>query len=214
MNLFNESDFVKFPTSSGIDNNLVGMYNGRIVRVIKDNLQDYKRILSFCLDIKGLISSKLFKEDTDQLVIEHEKLEFITYYNEWTKAQQVEAAITVIKIQKELNKYDFFLFDPHAFNITFNQAEPVYFDFGSIKKGEVKAYNWFLKSFCGGFSKDYWDSVLNINSLQKIFIVISLLFNSSPYDYLIKKVKKYETSFFQSSINLFINFFPKSFKVF
>ena len=123
MNLFNESDFVKFPTSSGIDNNLVGMYNGRIVRVIKDNLQDYKRILSFCLDIKGLISSKLFKEDTDQLVIEHEKLEFITYYNEWTKAQQVEAAITVIKIQKELNKYDFFLFDPHAFNITFNQAE-------------------------------------------------------------------------------------------
>jgi hypothetical protein len=32
-------------------------------------------------------------------MVEHEQLEFITYYNEWTKSQKVEAAIAIM-IQK------------------------------------------------------------------------------------------------------------------
>lgn len=213
MNFFNESDFKKFPTSSGIDKNVVGLYNGKVVRLIKESIPDYKSVLSICADIKGLIKSKLFYEDAEQLIIEHEKLEYITYYIEWTKIQKVEAAITVIQIQKEISKHGFFLFDPHAFNITFKNSDPIYFDFGSIKKGDIKPYKWFFKSFCGGFSKDYWDSVLKINIFQKIFIITRLLLNKTPYDYLIKKVNVYKSNYLQKIINLIIRYFPKSYKL-
>ncbi len=213
MNFFKESDFKKFPTSSGIDQNVVGLYNGKVVRLIKEHIPDYKNVLSICSDVKGLIKSKLYYEDAEQLIIEHEKLEYITYFIEWTKIQKVEAAVSVIQIQKSLSEHGFFLFDPHAFNITFKNTEPVYFDFGSIKKGNVKPYIWFLKSFCGGFSKDYWDSVLKINIFQKIFIVIRLLLNKAPYDYLIKKVNHYESNYLQKIINLIIRYFPKSYKL-
>lgn len=212
INNFDFNKFEKFSTSSGIEKNYVGKYDDKIVRIFQDNIALYKEVVSFCNSITGIIKSEIYFENDSHLVIEHEKLEFITYYTEWTKHQKVLAALSVLKIQKELAKKGFFLFDPHAFNITFKNAEPVYFDLGSIKKGKVKPYYWFLNNFCGGLSKDYWDSVLNINVVSKFIIAFGLLISNSPYDYLIHKITKSEKKILEKTFGFFIHLFPKSLK--
>jgi hypothetical protein len=213
MNTINLSEFKKFTTSSGIENNVVGKLQNKVVRIFRSDIKDYKEVISFSNGILYLISAKISFEDNSLLVVEHEPLEFITYYDEWTKRQKVEAAIAIIMIQKELSVRGFYLFDPHVFNITFKNAEPVYFDFGSIKKDKISPSTWFLKNFCGGFTKDYWDSVLKIGKIQKSLIAFRLLFSSSPYDLLIKIISRHRENILQKIILFVANIFPKSLKI-
>lgn len=208
MNEIDFSKFKKFSNSSGIENNFVGVYQDKIIRIFKNDLRDYLQVTQISSKLPNLISTKLLTETQDYLAVEHEPLEFITYFNEWTRKQKVEAAIAVIELQKVLAENGYYLFDPHAFNITFNNASPVYFDFGSIKKGKVNSSNWFLKNFCGGFTKDYWDSVLKIGRIKKLSISFSLVLSQSPYELLIKKIRKYEVSKLQRIIHFLSKFFP------
>lgn len=68
----------------------------------------------------------------------------------------------------------------------------MYFDFGSIKKGSIKPLKWFIKSFCGLNVHDYWDDILKIRFIKKIYVAAILLIHPTPYNYLQKAVKKYE----------------------
>ncbi len=214
INKFNLTEFKKFHNSSQIDGNVVGSIEGRIFRIFRKKINIYKEAISIIHPIKSIIPTKTIFEDSESLIVEHEPLEFITYYDEWTKNQKVEAAISILKIQKELSAHGFYLFDPHSFNITFKNAEPIYFDFGSIKKGTVSTSTWFLKNFCGGFTKDYWDSILNIGKIQKSTIAFRLLFSSSPYDLLIKIISRRRENILQKVILTIVNIFPKSLKIF
>lgn len=212
-NKFDLTEFKKFQNSSQIDGNLVGSIEGRIFRIFRNNIKDYTEVLSLIHPIKRLINSQIISKEKEVLIVEHEPLEFITYYNEWTKSQKVAAAITIIMIQKELSEYGYYLFDPHAFNITFKNTEPIYFDIGSIKKGKVSASIWFIKNFCGGFTKDYWDSVLKIGKIQKSIIAFRVLLSTTPLDFLIKIISKKDKSFSSKIISKLIKDFPKSIKV-
>lgn len=198
--IFDINKFETFQTSSGLDKNYTGTYNGKLVRIIKEDRQSYKRILEISNELRELVKSNLFYEDNDILVIEHEKLKNITYYTEWTKKQRVIAAIAIISLQSELSKKGFYLNDPHAFNITFKFSQPIYFDFGSIKEGNINPAWWFIKCFCGWTEMDYWDSVLKIGRLKKIWIAFTLSVSKKPYGYLIHKLKKYETSFMEKKV--------------
>ena len=191
-NSFNISDFKPFEQSTKEDGNYTGEYNGKVVRIIEGNKEDYKSILKISDEINFLVMSKILYEDDKILAIEHEKLENITYYTEWTKKQRVLAAKAIIELQSTLAEYGFFLNDPHAFNITFNYHLPVYFDFGSIKKGKINPAWWFIKGFCGWTEMDYWDSVLKINFLQKFMIAAGMIISKSPYRLLSKKISKFE----------------------
>jgi len=213
INKFDFTEFKKFRNSSQIDGNVVGFIEGRIYRVFRKEIEDYKEVLSIIHPNKLVIPTQIISEETDTLIVEHEPLEFITYYNEWTKSQKVEAAIAIIMIQKELSARGYYLFDPHAFNITFKNTEPIYFDIGSIKRGKVAASTWFLKNFCGGFTKDYWDSVLRIGKIQKTIIAFRVLISTTPLDLLIKIISKKGKSFSSKIISKLIKDFPKSIKV-
>ncbi len=214
--MINKFDFArlkKFQNSSQIDGNLVGSIEGRIYRIFRNNIKDYKEALLLIQPMKRVINTQLISEEKDVLIVEHEALKFITYFSEWTKSQTVEAAIAILQIQKELAVRGFYLFDPHAFNITFKNAEPIYFDIGSIKKGKVSVSFWFLKNFCGSFTKDFWDSVLKIGKIQKSIIAFRMLLSTAPLDLLIKIISKKDKSLSSRIILILIKDFPKFIKV-
>ena len=191
--MFDEKLFHKFRTSTGLDGNYVGSYNDRVIRVIDSNKTDFKELLAHMATIPSLIKSDIISDENRELYVEHPLIKNITYYEEWTKRQKVSAAKAVINMQEKLSSIGFFLNDPHAFNITFEHGQPVYFDLGSIKKGTVKPWFWFLKCFTGWKEKDYWDSVIPIGRLKKLWITLRLLISSQPYIYLYKKIEKSET---------------------
>ena len=89
---FDINKFKPFPTSSGLDNDTTGMYEDKVVRIFRENFEIFKNILELSNELKFLIGSELFYEDDNFLVIEHELLENITYFNEWTKRQKVIAS--------------------------------------------------------------------------------------------------------------------------
>ena len=132
----------QFETSTKVDGNYTGMYQGKVIRVIEENVEDYKEILFQSGKIPFLINAELIFEESNRIIVEHPLLENITYFDEWTKKQRVEAALVVIQIQTELVKLGYFLNDPHGFNITFENNRPVYFDFGSILKGKINPAKW------------------------------------------------------------------------
>ena len=199
-NSFDINKFKPFPTSSGLDDNYTGLYEGRVVRVVQNHSTKYKSILEATDGLNYLVKSKLFYEDKNILVIEHEKIENITYYTEWTKKQKVSAAKAVVELQTELVKKGLYLNDPHSFNITFRYHHPLYFDFGSIKEGEIKPGWWFIKCFCGWTEMDYWDKVLKINIVQKLWLFLGIFFSKSPYNYLLNKLSKFEKGFIEGKL--------------
>ncbi len=192
LNSYNSELFVQFKTSTNVDGNYTGKYEGRVIRIIEKNQGVYKDLLNQVKSIPNLIKADIIFEDENKLIFEHPEFENITYYNEWTKKQRVEAALAIIQIQEHLSNLGYYLNDPHGFNITFTNTKPVYFDFGSIHKGKIKPVYWYLKSFCGLTAKDYWDDILGIGLFKKIYTAIILLFHSLPYKYLQKSVKKSE----------------------
>ena len=201
---FDLNKFRPFPTSSGINGDSTGEYDGKVVRVFRSEIQAYLNVLKFSNDLTSFIKSKSFYYGENILVMEHERLENITYFTEWTKKQKVLAAKAVIRLQADLIEKGYYLNDPHAFNITFKYHEPVYFDFGSILKGNISPAWWFIKCFCGWTEHDYWDEVLRINFIQKIIFATRLSISPSPYKFLFKKITKFEMGFFEKQIFLLL----------
>jgi len=204
-NKFDINKFKPFRTSSGLDGNFTGLYEDKLVRVIKRNNAEYKDILNFSDQLNDLVKSKLFYDDENFLVVEHEKLTNITYFTEWTKKQKVAAAKTVVNLQSKLVGEGYYLNDPHAFNITFKYHQPIYFDFGSIRKGKITPSWWFIKCFCGWTEMDYWDSVLKINRIHKIWIAFRMGLSQKPYEYLGNKLTKFEFHFAEKKIINLLN---------
>ncbi len=167
-----------------------GLYEGKVIRVIEENVEDYKELLHQTGKIPFLINADLIFEDNERIVLEHRLIENITYFDEWTRKQRVDAALAVIQIQTELVKIGYFLNDPHGFNITFERNKPVYFDFGSILKGKINPAKWYIQCFTGLNIHDYWDDILKIGYIKKFFTAIILSFHNSPYKYLSKVIKK------------------------
>lgn len=199
-NYFDKSKFQSYETSTRVDGNYAGIYEGKVVRVFERDQNHIRAILNLTEGLHHLVSSKLFYEDEKLLVLEHEELKNITYYKEWTKKQKVNAAKAVVELQSQLTKKGFYLKDPHAFNITFKYHQPIYFDYGSIKEGNIKPIWWFLKCFCGWNEMDYWDSVLKINIIQKIFIITWMIFSNLPYNYLFNRLSKFEKGIIEEKL--------------
>jgi hypothetical protein len=68
------------------------------------------------------------------LVIQHEKLPFVSYPFEWSFTMFQEAAELVIRISEISAKYGFGLKDCHPYNILFRGTLPVYVDLGSFER--------------------------------------------------------------------------------
>lgn len=82
----------------------------------------------------GLVETKIsdiYLEDFP-LVLEHRKLDCITYPVEWSSEMLRNAAITLCDINIELLKKGLTIKDAHGWNILFDKDKPFFIDWGSI----------------------------------------------------------------------------------
>lgn len=74
------------------------------------------------------------------LIIEHEKIEVVIYPTEWSFSMLKDAALTVLRVNKILSKYNFETRDSHGYNILFHHSTPKYVDIGSFGRKTTKKY--------------------------------------------------------------------------
>jgi ribosomal protein L11 methylase PrmA len=135
--------------------------NGRLYRQVND---------SYRADYKLLMESGLYRELTEQgllvpheetpepqmldggsLVIEPERIPFISYAYEWSFSQLQDAALATLAVQKKAVAHGMSLKDASAYNIQFRHGRPVLIDtlsFERYREGEPWiAYRQFCQHF-------------------------------------------------------------------
>ena len=106
-----------------------------------------------------LINSKILNDkdlknlgfDKNYLVIEHEKIPYISYPYEWSFSQLKSAALLHLDFHLFLLNNDATLIDASAYNIQFIGAKPIFIDILSIKEYEEGEYWRGHKQFCENF---------------------------------------------------------------
>ena len=133
-----------------VDEAKVFYHEGKVYRAIYDPVQ-VKLYLKLFNEIgiqqfiqDGLVESSINSEiklKGCELVIEHEKIDFILHPAEMTDTMFWEAALSFIKLSKRLAEHGLMLKDAHPWNMSFHQGKPVFFDFSSIARGPYNI-NW------------------------------------------------------------------------
>ncbi len=86
-----------------------------------------------------------------RLVLEHEKLPFISYPYEWSFSALKAAALLHLDIQLRALAKDVTLSDASAYNVQFDGPKPVFIDHLSFQKYEEGAYWQGHRQFCNQF---------------------------------------------------------------
>ena len=89
--------------------------------------------------------------DKDSLIIEHEKIPYISYPYEWSFSQLKSAALHHLDFHLFLLENNATLIDASAYNIQFIGANPKFIDILSIKEYEDGEYWYGHKPFCENF---------------------------------------------------------------
>ena len=78
------------------------------------------------------LNSNPYPELSYDLVLEHERIPFISYPHEWSASMLKDAAIFHIDLYTELGKQGLTIKDWHPYNILFKGTAPIFVDFSSI----------------------------------------------------------------------------------
>lgn len=123
-----------------------------------------------------LVKHKKVKKTKDYIVIEVEKIPFISYPYEWCFEELKDAAILTLKIQKIALKYDMILKDASGYNVNFLRGKAIFIDtlsFDFYEEGSPwGAYGQFCRHFmaplllmryvdegCNSLLKNYIDGI-------------------------------------------------------
>jgi len=126
----------------------------RINFLLKHDLIRKSHQNNFLVKSKIIENNDILKLDLDKefLVIEHEKIPYISYPYEWSFSQLKTAALHHIDFHLFLLDNDATLIDASAYNIQFIGSNPIFIDLLSIKKYEEGEYWYGHKQFCENFS--------------------------------------------------------------
>jgi len=91
------------------------------------------------------------RSDDEKIIIEPEKLEFISYPYEWSYTQLRDAALLTLHLQRRAIEHGMSLKDATAYNIQFRNGKPILIDTLSFEKYE-EGNPWVAyKQFCQHF---------------------------------------------------------------
>jgi ribosomal protein L11 methylase PrmA len=85
------------------------------------------------------------------LLLEHERIPFISYPYEWPFAALRAAALLQLDLHLELLQYDYTLSDASAYNVQFRGPEPVFIDVLSVERYVDGSYWNGHRQFCDQF---------------------------------------------------------------
>jgi len=130
------------PLPGGCRCGKVFMIGPRIIRGIRSGHEEYYlNIIRLCerydLFRYGIVPTRITEcnriPGTEfPLILEHERVPFITYAHEWAPSMFCDAAIFHIQLNILLGRQNLVLLDIHPYNILFNGVRPVYVDFPKI----------------------------------------------------------------------------------
>jgi SAM-dependent methyltransferase len=123
---------------------------GRILRAIHPGKDGAVRALLASGLVDDLVAQGLFPRTsvTDlsspefPLVLEHERLENVSYPCEWSFSMFRDAALMVLRVNETANRYGYELKDCHAMNVIFSPGGPQYVDLGSFTPWTDPARGW------------------------------------------------------------------------
>jgi|26BtaG_2_1085354.scaffolds.fasta_scaffold03431_3 hypothetical protein len=156
--IINES-YIENEMFSADDVGTVFIYKDRVFRGINKLFIDKIKKLFECGLIDELIEKNLipktwltdYKSDKYNLIVEHRKIEKISYCFEWSFSMLKDAALLILNIEGIANKYGYQLKDPHAYNVVFDLNQMLYIDLGSFVEREEESVwigrNDFVNSF-------------------------------------------------------------------
>lgn len=119
-------------------------HNGRIYRTIAPKAQtDYRKLVesglySRLVDKGWLtVAAEIETSNVNQaLVVEHERLSFVSYPYEWTFSQLKAAAVHQLDVHLEALNHGLTLSDASAYNVQFIDANPIFIDLLSFVQYE------------------------------------------------------------------------------
>ena len=123
----------------------------RLAFLQKNNLLRELIEKKFLIKTEIIESDELSLRDKNNQIIEHEKLDFISYPYEWTFNQLKDAAIFHLNLQIFLLEKNAKLIDSSAYNIQFKNNKPVFIDVLSIDEYQNGEYWKGHKQFCENF---------------------------------------------------------------
>jgi len=139
-------------------------HKNKVYRVLNDEGKKRFEFLKKNELLKNLVSKKLvissnqinpqileFKEFFNKQILEHDKIDYISYPYEWSFQQLKDAAIHHLDLHLHLLNNNATLIDGSAFNIQFIGHKPIFIDILSIKEYEEGEYWKAHKQFCENF---------------------------------------------------------------
>lgn len=110
-----------------------GIYpgNGTLYRNVLRTCEEHD-LFRFGIVTTREASVNPYSDKPYELVLEHERIPFISYPHEWPASMLKAAALFHIDLYKELGKYGLTIKDWHPYNILFKGTNPVFVDFTSI----------------------------------------------------------------------------------
>lgn len=84
-----------------------------------------------------------------QLLLRHRKIDFVSYYLEWSFDMLKDAALVTLRLTKELGARGMVLKDAHPYNVLFDYLRPTFVDVSSIVAGPLRD-SW-SRGFWGEF---------------------------------------------------------------
>lgn len=151
---------IKFSELSLIDIGRVFVWRDRLFRAIEIESVDHVKTLFECGLVSALINDKLlvdswiteYQLEGYGLVIEHKRIETISYPREWSFNMLKDAAKLVLKLNKAAIKFGYQTKDCNGYNVLFGDGVPIFVDLGSFIKVDstrdvLYSYNEFLLSY-------------------------------------------------------------------
>jgi SAM-dependent methyltransferase len=123
---------------------LRGIFPGKAAQARKALAAYQRRDLNSRGVVRTIDVSDQWRQLGYDLVLEHEKIPFITYSHEWPAEMLKQAALLQIDLASELDRHGFVLKDSGASgNVLFRGPEPVFVDFLSIlAKEDLEQQEW------------------------------------------------------------------------
>ena len=116
-------------------------------KILKDSITD-----NYLIDTNVVSNSEINNENNNfEIILEHKKINFISYPYEWCFDQLKDAALHHLNFQLYLLDKNCVLIDASAFNIQFINSKPIFIDVLSIAEYKEGSYWVAHRQFCENF---------------------------------------------------------------
>lgn len=126
----------------GIPEDYAAFYEGVLNSSVADNFYS-----------AGLVGTERSQLEIDgyPLVLQHERIDFTSYWLEWSSLMLRDAAITICNVNLELMREGYGILDCHPWNVLYDFSRPTYVDFAAIIPLEER---WLDEM--AGRMRNYW----------------------------------------------------------